>query len=63
MKQLMRLAFVGLLAVTTVAYADGGKRKAKAKQQCPVNCNKSQCNKKACAQMPGCTKATCNNKG
>ena len=67
MKQIMRLAFLGLLAIGTAAHADNGKHKhkaakAKAMQECPANCKKTNCDKAKCAEMPGCTQMSCNKK-
>ena len=64
--KLMRLALVGLLAISINVYADGGKKhtpkaKAKAKTECPSNCLRTGCSKtecaksdKTCAQMTTC---------
>lgn len=67
MKQIMRLAFVGLLAIGTVAHADNGKNKrkaakAKAKQECPAKCPKTVCDKAKCADMTGCIQMSCSKK-
>ncbi|HLK31343.1 MAG TPA: hypothetical protein VKT28_22380 [Puia sp.] len=62
MKTFMRIALIGLLAISSTAYAGGGKHKAKAKaqQQCPSNCDKSVCKKKTCPEgQADCAKMHC----
>lgn len=66
MKTFMRIALVGLLAMSSVAYAGGGKHKAakaKTQQQCPSNCDKSQCKEKTCPDgQADCAKMHCSKK-
>ena len=57
MNQLMRIAFVALLATSSVGYANGVKHKKATQQHCPGNCSKSQCNKSTCYDMACCSKA------
>jgi|HubBroStandDraft_2_1064218.scaffolds.fasta_scaffold3071479_1 hypothetical protein len=63
MKSFMQLALVGLLAISSAAYAGNGKhvKVTKAKQDCPAGCTKNTC-KKNCPDQKDCTQMGCRHK-
>jgi hypothetical protein len=61
MKSIMRIALVGLLAISTVSYANGGKHKGAKAKKCPATCTKTQCDK-SCAGKVNCNQSSCTHK-
>jgi hypothetical protein len=61
MRSIMKFAFVGLLAISSVSFASGGKHKKAAKAKSCENCTKTHCDK-SCTGKVNCNQSSCTHK-